>query len=240
MSALHISVAAEEIARIGPLSITNALLTTFIVMIVLFAITLWYQMSRPVFVEMIIEGFYNFFEEVLGEKTKKLFPLLMTFFLFILVGNWLGIMPGVGPIGVEHYDHGEKVLVPLFRGPNADLSTTIALALISVSVTQVLSVNALGIGKYIKKFINFSNPINFFVGILELVSEFAKILSFSFRLFGNIFAGEVLLVVVTFLIPVLLPIPFYGLEIFVGFIQALVFTMLTMIFIAVATDKHAH
>jgi F-type H+-transporting ATPase subunit a len=118
------------------------------------------------------------------------------------------------------------------------LSTTLALALISVVATQYLSVKALGAGGYISKFINIRNPINAFVGILELISEFAKLLSFSFRLFGNIFAGEVLLLVISFLVPIILPIPFLGLEIFVGFIQALVFTMLTTIFIVVATEKH--
>jgi F-type H+-transporting ATPase subunit a len=99
-------------------------------------------------------------------------------------------------------------------------------------------VKALGIKAYISRFINFKNPINFFVGVLELVSEFAKVLSFSFRLFGNIFAGEVLLMVMVFLIPVVIPVPFLILEVFVGFIQALVFTMLTTIFVVVATEHH--
>ena len=128
--------------------------------------------------------------------------------------------------------------MPFFRGPNADLNTTLALALISVSITQYLSIKTLGIKNYIARFINLKNPIKFFVGILEIISEFAKILSFSFRLFGNIFAGEVLLAVMVFLIPVLVPVPFLALEVFVGFIQALVFTMLTTIFIVVATEGH--
>ena len=169
---------------------------------------------------------------------NMLFPLLFTFFLFIIIGNWVGLLPGVGSVGFyEVTEHGE-IFVPLFRGPNADLNMTLALSLISVSVTQYLSVKTLGIKAYLARFINFKNPIKFFVGILELVSEFAKVLSFSFRLFGNIFAGEVLLAVMVFLIPVIIPVPFLILEVFVGFIQALVFTMLTTIFVVVATEEH--
>jgi F-type H+-transporting ATPase subunit a len=187
---------------------------------------------------MVTEVFYNFFKNITGDRVEKLFPLLFTFFLFIIFGNWIGLLPGVGSLGFwEHSDNGE-IFVPLFRGPNADLNTTIALALISVSVTQYLSIKSLGLKNYVSRFINLKNPIKFFVGILEIISEIAKVLSFSFRLFGNIFAGEVLLIVMIFLIPLLVPVPFLILEVFVGFIQALVFTMLTAIFIVVATEEH--
>lgn len=127
--------------------------------------------------------------------------------------------------------------VPLLRPGTADLNTTLALALLSVFSTQVFGVYFLG-ASYFKKFINLSNPINFYVGVLETISEFAKILSFAFRLFGNIFAGEVLLVVIGSLVPVVIPMPFYGLEIFVGFIQALVFSMLSLVFFNMATHSH--
>ena len=249
MGKLHISVAAEEIIHIMGFSVTNSLLTGVIVMLALILIAFKVNSQKPglkvekrktlfLVFEMIIEGFYNFFKNIAGEKTEKIFPLLLTFFLFILFGNWIGLLPGVGSIGFwEHTDHGE-IFVPLFRGPNADLNTTLALALISVSITQYLSVKALGLKVYISRFINLKNPIKFFVGILELVSEFAKVLSFSFRLFGNIFAGEVLLMVMVFLVPLFIPIPFLALEIFVGFVQALVFTMLTTIFVVVATQHH--
>jgi F-type H+-transporting ATPase subunit a len=133
----------------------------------------------------------------------------------------------------------ENIFVPLLRAGSADLNLTIALALISVTAIQVAGLKTLGLS-YLKKFINFSNPINFFVGILELVSEFSKIISFAFRLFGNIFAGEVLLTVVAFLIPIIAPIPFLGLEIFVGFIQALVFSMLTAVFLSLAVSHAEH
>lgn len=127
--------------------------------------------------------------------------------------------------------------VSLFRPGTADLNMTLALAIFSIVAVQFWGVKFLNLA-YFKKFINFSSPINFFVGLLEIISEFAKIISFAFRLFGNIFAGEVLLVVITFLTLLLIPVPFYGLEIFVGFIQALVFAMLSLVFFNMATHKH--
>ena len=136
---------------------------------------------------------------------------------------------------IENNTH--VVKAPIFRPGSADLNTTLALAIVSVIVTQIFGLMALKFS-YLKKFFNFSSPIDFFVGILEIISEFAKIISFAFRLFGNIFAGEVLLVVIAFLIPVVLPMPFYGLELFVGFIQALVFAMLSLVFFNMATQSH--
>lgn len=138
---------------------------------------------------------------------------------------------------VEESEHEEKTFIPIFRAGTADLNTTIALAIISVVVTQIIGFKYLSIG-YLKKYFDFSNPLMFFVGILELILEFAKIISFAFRLFGNIFAGEVLIAVILFLVPVIAPMPFYGLEIFVGFIQALVFSMLSLVFFNMATISH--
>jgi len=127
--------------------------------------------------------------------------------------------------------------VPYLRAGTADLNTTLALGLFSQVMAQIIGVKYLGLS-YFKKFFNFKDPIMFFVGILELVSEFSKILSYAFRLFGNIFAGEVLLVVISALIPLVVPMPFYGLELFVGFIQALVFALLSLVFFNVATISH--
>jgi F-type H+-transporting ATPase subunit a len=164
-----------------------------------------------------------------------MFPLVATFFIFIIVNNWAGLIPGFGSIGIYEMKEGHEVFVPFLRSANADLNTTIMLSLVSVIVIQIVGIGVIGLKSYTKKFFNFSSPILFFVGILELISEFIKIISFSFRLFGNVFAGEVLLIVITMLVPYILPIPFYGLELFVGFIQALVFTMLTLVFIKMAT-----
>ncbi|MFH2021814.1 MAG: F0F1 ATP synthase subunit A [Patescibacteria group bacterium] len=136
---------------------------------------------------------------------------------------------------IEASNH--QIKAPVFRPGSADLNTTLALAITSVIATQIFGLMTLKFS-YLKKFFNLASPIDFFVGLLELISEFAKIISFAFRLFGNIFAGEVLLVVITFLIPVVVPMPFYGLELFVGFIQALVFSMLSLVFFNMATQGH--
>ena len=131
------------------------------------------------------------------------------------------------------------MFIPIFRGGNADLNTTLALAILTMTLVQFFGIFAIGLWKYAGKFINFKEgPIGFFVGILEIIGEFSRIISFSFRLFGNIFAGEVLLAVITWLLPYVGPIPFYGLEIFVGFIQALVFSLLTLVFVNMATMTH--
>ena len=193
------------------------------------------------FFELIVELLMNLVNSVMDnrEQTKKYFPLLATIFLFIITNNWLGLLPGVGTIGIHEVHHGKEVLVPLLRSGNADLNTTLALALIAVIGIQFFGIVALGIFKYAGKFINFKSPILFFVGILELISEISRLISFSFRLFGNIFAGEVLLIVIATLLPYIGPLPFYFLELFVGFIQALVFTMLTLVFIKSAITDHA-
>lgn len=241
---LNISLSAEKIAEIGGLTISNSLLATWIAMLILVAISLVSARKPGLipsgfqnFIEVILEGLYGLVETVAGEKAKKFFPLVATFFLFILTSNWLGLLPGVNAIGIIHEVEGKKELVPLFRSPSADLNTTLALALISVVTIQFFGVKSQGV-KYFGKFINLSSPVNFYVGILEFISEVAKIISFSFRLFGNIFAGEVLLLVMAFLVPIIAPTPFLFLEIFVGFIQALVFSMLTLVFLNVATTKH--
>ena len=141
----------------------------------------------------------------------------------------------------DEEEHGK--FVPLLRAPSADLNMTFALAIATMVMVQIWGVRFLG-GSYFRKFFNFSGPngfmkgINAFVGILELISEFARILSFGFRLFGNIFAGEIVLATMAFLIAFLLPVPFYVLEVFVGFVQALVFMMLTLVFFQMASIGH--
>lgn len=140
----------------------------------------------------------------------------------------------------EENNHKKSQIIPFFRAPSSDLNFTLGLAIISVISVQISGILSIGFVKYIKKYINLRGPINFFVGILELVSEFAKLISFSLRLFGNIFAGEVLLMVIAFLIPLIAPIPFYFLEIFVGFVQALIFSMLTLVFLTMAVKTAEH
>jgi F-type H+-transporting ATPase subunit a len=189
--------------------------------------------------EILIEGLENLFSSVLHEKAKLFFPLLATYFIYIISLNWAGLFPGFGTIGLEKIEEGHRAFIPLFRAGTADLNTTMAFALLSVLIIQLAGLKMLGLS-YLKKFFIFNNPIMFFVGLLELMGEFTKIISFSFRLFGNIFAGEVLLTVIAFLMPIIAPIPFLGLELFVGFIQSVVFSMLTCVFLSVATTRSEH
>lgn len=245
MSSLHISVEAEEIFKILGFPITNSFLCTLILTSLLIFTAVWYsnqeeKKSPPkvkIFIDMILEGLLKFFESVAGKKGRLFFPLLATFFIFIMLANWSGLLPGMGSIGIKTIHHGKEFFIPFFRGPTADLNTTIALAVVSVAGAQIYGIKSLGLKAHLNKFFS-TNPLYLFIGILELASEFSKIISYSFRLFGNIFAGEVLLAVMGFLIPYLAPLPFLGLEVFVGFIQALVFTMLSLVFWTIASEHH--
>jgi len=240
---MHISLVPETLGHIGSFIVTNTLLTSWVVMLVLIVLAFWagrkpklIPSKKQNIFEFIVETILNFFEEVWGdkEKARKYFAFLATFFLFILVSNWFGLIPGVGTIGFRE----DEELVPFMRSLNSDLNATVAWAIISVIATQIAGFVALGVKKHLGKFFNFKSPIDFFVGILELISEISKLISFSFRLFGNVFAGEVLLMVMMFLVPYILPLPFFMLEMFVGLIQALVFTTLTLVFLKMATEHH--
>lgn len=245
---MEISLAAEKIGHIGSMPITNSILTSWIatLLLIVFAILSTRNLKQipkgiQNFFELIIEFLISTVNSVMDnkEQSKKYFPLVATIFLFIITNNWLGLLPGIGTIGLHEIHNGKEVFVPLLRSGNADLNTTLALAIIAVIAIQVFGILAIGAIKYASKFLNFSSPIMFFVGILEFISELSRIVSFSFRLFGNVFAGEVLLAVIAMLLPFIGPLPFYGLELFVGFIQALVFTMLTLVFIKMAITDHS-
>jgi F-type H+-transporting ATPase subunit a len=225
--------------------------------------------------EMLIEGLHSLAESVLGGRVRTVFWLGATIFIFVLVANWMELLPGfdsigiieeahgdlegyekgtvlgipalVGPLPEDSHEHG-YVLRPFLRAANTDLNTTLALALISVLLTQFYSIRAIGGSAYVGRFIQTRrlgdlNPmggIDFFVGVLEIVAEIAKIVSFGFRLFGNIFAGQILLFMVGFLVPfvIFVVLGVWGLEIFVGAIQALVFMMLTFVFLSLAMAHH--
>ncbi len=236
---LQISLAAEKIGSIFGLPITNSLLATWLTMAVLIIFS-WAATRNLTMIpsgiqslaEVLIGGLYDFFTSVTGEKhIKTFFSLVASLFLFIITANWLGLLPGFGTIG---FFHGEE-FVPLLRGATADLNMTVGLAITSVLAIQYYGFKILGF-HYRTRFLNFESPIMFYVGILELVSESSKVISFAFRLFGNIFAGEVLLAVMAFLMPFIIPLPFLMMELFVGFIQALVFSMLTAVFLNVAVS----
>jgi F-type H+-transporting ATPase subunit a len=238
----QISLRAEEIFRIGSFPVTNALTLSVLVFVLLVVLGVMLRRRlalvphgmQNVF-EIVIDGTLGLMDSVLGNRktSEKYLPIVLTIFLFILSSNWLGLLPGVGSVVIRG---SEGKFAPLLRSPASDLNFTLALALIAVTFINVLGVAAVGLKGRFSVFFNFKGPIDFFIGILELISEFAKIISFSFRLFGNVFAGEVLLAIMTFLVPYLVPLPFLFLEIFVGFIQAFIFGMLTLVFVAMAVS----
>ncbi|MFA6918442.1 MAG: F0F1 ATP synthase subunit A [Candidatus Gracilibacteria bacterium] len=245
------TLASEPVFHIGEFAVRNTHITSIFTLLVLLAIGLvlrrkQYQLVPGGFqnlMEALIGGLFGFFSGVVGdeEKTKKFFPLVTTIFLYVILSNWMGLLPGFGSIGIwEEMGEEGLVLVPILRSTFADVNMTFALALISVTSCQIFGFSMLGLKGYGGKFfINpLKNPVGCFVGLLELMSEVSKMISFSFRLFGNVFAGEVLLLVIAFLVPYVAPVPFYGLEIFVGFIQALVFGFLTLVFLKIATTSH--
>ncbi len=243
------TLASDLLMQIGPLEIRNTMLMAWMGMALLTLLAVLVARTKykrvpgrfQAAAELIIEGVFGLADSVLQDKklTRRVFPVVATFFLYILVSNWMGILPGVGSITVEHAGKA----VPLFRSLAADVNTTLAFSLISVIMTQALGIATIGILPYVRKYIvmPWEKPygIGMFVGLLELIGEFARLISFAFRLFGNIFAGEVLLVVIFYLAPYIVPIPFLGMELFVGVIQALVFTMLTLVFLKMAVTAHS-
>ena len=258
---------AEPIFKIGNFSVTNSLLNSWLVIFIVVIFSLFLK-SRIKLVprglqnlmEALIEGLFGLFDSVTGsrEKTLKFFPLIFAFFIFILLNNWLGLLPGVGSVGQVASVHGEKVFVPFFRGGTADLNTTLALAIIGVVISHIFGIIVLGAWNYLNKFINFKalleipkkvfkdptilivNPVKIFVGLLEIISEIAKVLSLSFRLFGNILAGEILLASMAAIAAWGLPIPFMFLEVMVGLIQAFIFAMLVLTYLTVMTTEEQH
>lgn len=250
---MEISIAAEKLFSLGVLPVTNALLIGVIVSgLLIFFITRVTKRLELVpkglqnLVELIFEALLDLVESVTQDKkqARQFFSLVATIFLFVLISNWAGLLPGLGTVGVLHENAGQYTIIPFLRSTSADLNFTLALSLITVLTVQFTGIAALGIVKYGKKF--FVSPlhkpyvIGTVVGILELVSELGKTISFTFRLFGNVFAGEVLLTVMLHLVPYFLPLPFMFLEVFVGFIQAVVFAMLTLVFLKMATIPAEH
>jgi F-type H+-transporting ATPase subunit a len=270
----EIALPAEPVFTLPVLGFTvsNTLLATWVTMFVLVLGSILVTRN----LEMVPGGLQNLVEwgldvllrlteSMAGERGRRFFPLVATIFIFLLLSNWMGLLPGFGTVGTIHEAHhggyevdqvsvlGLKVnllqaeevgehhtgytVFSFLRSGATDLNTGLALAIIAVVATQVVGIRALG-RRYLKKFISFDDPMGLVVGPLELVSEFSKIISFTFRLFGNIFAGEVLLAVLAFIIPYMVSVPFMGLELFVGLMQAFVFAVLTLVFMTMATTAH--
>ena len=235
-----VSFAAEPIVRLGFFSITNSFLDTLLVDSLIIGLIYAVRSKLSLIpgrlqtmIETIFQEFYNITYSVAGENTPKIFPFFMTFFIFILLANWSGLIPGVSVIGLRE----EGKIIPFLRAATSDFNVTLALALVSIFATHILSVNTLGIKEYLSRYFSL-NPLNLYIGILELIGEITKIISLSFRLFGNIFAGEVVLGTVATIFAFLFPLPFMMLEVIVGLVQALVFSMLTMAFMSVLMTPH--
>ena len=332
-----IQLPAELVKDIGVggfhFELMNTMVTTWLAMLVLILLAIFIRKNLnevpgrfQALFEVIVEFFLSLCEGVAGKThARRFFPLVFTIFLFIVIANWMGILPGFGTIGRiadpteiahhhgahyyvdpagghsdhksdsdhkkkghdehsdDHHDshlgsvklhvfsnngplavmspgslseeltfdeydekHGEigegkraGHLVPFFRSANTDVNVTLAMAIVAMVMVHYWGLSILGAFGHLGKFINFKEgPIGFFVGILEIISEIAKVISFTFRLFGNIFAGEVLLMAMGFLLPLIGIIPFLGLELFVGVIQAFIFSMLTLVFASMASISH--
>ncbi|MBT6254280.1 F0F1 ATP synthase subunit A [Candidatus Uhrbacteria bacterium] len=255
---------AETIFYIAGFPVTNAIINSWIAVVffVVFALIVTRKREmvprglQNVF-EWIMEVLMSFAEQVTGDKdtAMKYFPIAATIFVFVLFSNWIGLMPGTGSIGVYQLHHGHVELIPLLRPAGSDLNLTLAIAGFSIFMTHIFGIIALGTWKHFNKFINIMGIVHSFkkgpmaivvafiefgVGVIELVGEVAKTVSLSLRLFGNIFAGEVLLTVLAGIMAYGLPIPFMFLELLVGIIQASVFAILFLAFATVATmDLHA-
>ena len=260
----EITLFAEPVFHYKDFPITNALLTSWITVIVIIVLSFIIrfklkEIPRGIqnFFEVIIEGALSLCDQVTNDRalSVKIFPIAISVFFFILVNNWFGILP-LGGFGlIEKGEHG-LAFIPFLRGGTADINTTIALAVMAVLGANIFGIFSIGIWKTFNKYVNLKvigeigkkirkdptviivAPITFFVGLIEIIGEFAKIASLSFRLFGNVFAGEVLLVSMAALVGYIVPIPFLFLEILVGVIQALIFSILLVVYFTIASTDH--
>lgn len=257
------ALAAETLFKVAGFPITNSMVNAWIAGVFFIIVALIASRRKGTLVP---KGVHNFFEMMVEwyleqmdgvtsdrKKTRAFFPLVATIFFFLLFSNWIGLMPGTGTVGWSVMEHGVNEFIPLLRPVGADLNMTLALAAFSLVYVQVVGVKTQGLVNYFSKFVNIrgifraipQGPmavvtafIEFFAGIIEIASEFAKVASLSLRLFGNVFAGEVLIGVMMSLVSVFVPIPFMFLEILVGFIQATVFSTLVLVFLVMATESH--
>lgn len=248
---IHASIVAEQLYQWMGVPITNTLLMSWMVIFLLIGVTLLIRgrlslvpSKLQLTFEMTMEAVLEFMTETLGDKKIALryFPLIITLFLFIFIGNMLEFIPGVGSIGYVVHGAGEhsSTLIPLLRGMNTDLNVTLALAIIVFLVIEISGIMMVGFFRYFTRFFNFHSVVGFFVGIIEFVSEFIRLISFSFRLFGNIFAGTVLISVIIYFVPYVVPVPFMLFEIFVGLMQAAIFSLLTLFFLKLAITDMEH
>ncbi len=232
----EISIPAEKIFELLGVPVTNTFFWALIIGVSIFSLFFLGLRKKKIipgsfqnFAELILETLLNYIDSITRDrkKTIEIFPLASLLFIFIFSANLLEIVPG---IGIFHF----------LRSPSSDLNFTLALASVSMAIVHIYAVKHLGILNHLKKFLNFKNPILFFVGILEGLSEITRVFSLAIRLFGNLLAGEVLLLITSFLFAYILPLPFLLLEMFVGFVQALIFSSLIIIFYVVSAQAQEH
>jgi F-type H+-transporting ATPase subunit a len=247
MEGIHIALSAEKIGELWGVPITNTLIMSWLVsaFLIAFAVIVGRRLQMTpgrlqTVIESGVEGGVSYIEGVLEDKQlgRIFFPLIGTFFIFILIANWSEFIPGVGSIGFFEEHDGHTVFAPLFRSIHTELNMTLALTIIAFLTIELTGIRKLGFLKYASKFVNFKTGfVGFLVGIVELIGNLARLISLSFRLFGNILAGEVLLVVIAAFVPLFAPVPFIGFELFIGFLQAAIFALLTLAFIRIAIEK---
>jgi len=260
----EITLFAEPIFHNGSFTITNALLTSWFVVAIIIILSLVLRSKLRVIpgklqniFEIITDGALDLCDQVTNNRALsiRIFPIAISVFFFILINNWLGILP-LGGFGILEKSEKLTVFVPFLRGGTADVNTTIALAVMAVLGANIFGIFSVGLWKTFNKYVNLKvlggiftkirreptvvivAPITFLVGLIEIVGEFAKVASLSFRLFGNVFAGEVLLVSMAALVAYIVPIPFLFLELLVGVIQALIFSILLVVYFTIGASDH--
>lgn len=261
----EVTIFAEPVLHFKNFTITNSLINSWLTVVVVFFLALAIRLKikkvpgklQHVF-EIFIGGALDLLDQITNNRkiTNRIFPFVFSVFVFILLNNWLGILPFIGSVGFTAMHDGHLTFIPLFRGGTADLNTTLVLAMMSVIGSNFFGILSLGLWKTFNKYVRIGAlgeiftkfkkdpsiivvaPISFFVGIIEFIGELAKIASLSFRLFGNIFAGEVLLSSMAAIFAFVLPTPFLFLEVFVGLIQALIFSLLSAVYFTIAAEDH--
>lgn len=242
---LHISIAPYHLGELWGLPITPTLISSWTVVLLVLVSAFFIGRSLKlapskgqIAVEGVVMGVYGYVREVLEDDAlaRRYFPIIASIFIYVTVANLFGLLPFVGALGFHDVAH--DGFIPLLYPLNTDLNAPIALAIVSFIVIEFAGIAALGFVKYFSKFVNFSSPIGFVVGLIELISEVARLVTFSFRLFGNMFAGKVLILLVLFFIPYLAPVPLVLYETFVSVIQGAVFALLTLFFIKIAITPH--
>jgi len=262
----EVTIYAEPIFHIGNFQVTNSLITSWAVVLIVLIFSIFIRLKlkkipgklQNIF-EVILEGALSLVDQVTNDRkiSNKIFPVVFSLFVFILVNNWLGLLPILGSIGLVAKEGAESVWIPFLRSGTADINTTLALSIMIVLASNFFGVLTIGFWKLFNKYVNLSAiggmvtkvrqdpsvlivaPISVFVGLLELIGEMAKIASLSFRLFGNVFAGEVLLASMGAIFAFIVPGPFLFLEVFVGLIQALIFSLLATVYFTIASQDHS-